>query len=103
MNKYIVTVTLADLDHAGIEAGFVGTLYVPTIAKDEDAALRGAVVYHSDNGEAQENDLLQIECKELERKKVWVAERALKVSDVEWETFLSITQSMTSNHICKPQ
>lgn len=103
MNKYIVTITLTDLDDLGIEAGSVATLYVPTIAKDEDTAMRGAVVYHSDNGVAEENDRLEIECKELERKKVWIAKRALKVNDVEWDVFLSITQSMTSNYICKPQ
>lgn len=102
MPKYIVTVKLRALDALGIEAGDINTVYVPTIAKDEAQALKGAVVYHSDSGTAQENDRLEIECKEPERNLVWIATRAMPVSDDEWDTFLCVTEGLTDAKVCKP-
>ena len=101
MAKYIVTVKLRALDADGIEAGDINTVHIPTIAKDEATAIKGAVVYHSDGGQAQENERLEMECKEPERGLVWIATRALRVRDDEWDIFLCVTDGLTDAKVCK--
>lgn len=103
---FIVTVMLFQLDQLAIETGSIATLHVSTLAADEKEAVTKAVVYNSDGGEAiyyedgGPNGILA-ECIERSRWLSWKAIRCLPVSPSEFDTFLCLTDGLTTSKVCK--
>lgn len=110
MNKkhFIVTVKLTQLDETASETGSIAKVYVPTIADNEEDAAKRAVVFHSDGGEATcfpngrgDADNAMAECLERDRWLLWTAVRCLAVSEDEFNTFLTLTDGLTTTTVCQ--
>lgn len=103
---FIITVVLSQLDQLAIETGNITTVHVPTRAANEKEAITKAVVYNSDGGEAiyyedgGPNGILA-ECIERSRWLSWKAIRCLPVSPSEFDTFLCLTDSLTTSKVCE--
>ncbi len=96
MPLYIIRVSNSHLDSHGVESGHITDAFVPVEAPNEAEACQRAVLWHGDNGQAHEDDDLQWRCDDRARWVTFKATKCLPVTSEEMQTFLSLTQGVST-------
>lgn len=96
MALFIVRIAATVVDKHGMEQSQIAQFPVPVEAGDETEACQRAVLWHGDNGTAAEDDDLLWKCDDLARLVSFKATKCLAITEDEMDTFLSLTQGVSS-------